>query len=149
VENKFNVEGYSFIEVKSNNHHRPFRVRCIETREEKDSAISYRDAAELLTCQYKFAQNLDDNNNMDEGYVRKVFTDTLLGKKKSECDDLVRSEIVEKKRIRGEIISIQSQEKFAETKEYVTESFLVTVLFENGLQRKSTNVLVKERNENV
>ena len=45
MENKFNVEGYSFIEVNSNNSHRPFRVRCIETREEKDSAISYRDAA--------------------------------------------------------------------------------------------------------
>jgi hypothetical protein len=149
LENKFNVEGYSFIEVNSNNSHRPFRVRCIETREEKDSAISYRDAAELLTCQYKFAQNLDDKNNIDEGYIRKVFTDILLGKKKSECDNLVRSEIVEKKRIRGEIISIQSQEKFAENKEYVTQYFLVTVLFENGLQRKSTNVLVKKRNENV
>lgn len=149
MENKFNVEGYSFIEINSNNNHRPFRVRCIETREEKDSAISYRDAAELLTCQYKFAQNLDDKNNIDERYVRKVFTDILLGKKKSECDNLVRSEIVEKKRIKGEIISIQSREKFAENKEYVTQYFLVTVLFENGLQRKSTNVLVKKRNENV
>lgn len=98
MENKFNVEGYSFIEINSNNNHRPFRVRCIETREEKDSAISYRDAAELLTCQYKFAQNLDDKNNIDERYVRKVFTDILLGKKKSECDNLVRSEIVEKKK---------------------------------------------------
>lgn len=62
---------------------------------------------------------------------------------------MVRREIVEKNRIKGEIISIKSQEKFAETKEYVTEFFLVTVLFENGLQRKSTNVLVKKRNENV
>lgn len=62
---------------------------------------------------------------------------------------MVRREIVEKNRIKGEIISIQSQEKFAETKDYVTEFFLVTVLFENGLQRKSTNVLVKKRNENV
>jgi len=62
---------------------------------------------------------------------------------------LVRREIVEKNRIKGEIISIQSQEKFAKTKEYVTEFFLVTVLFENGLQRKSTNVLVIKRNENV
>ncbi len=135
MENKFNVEGYSFIEVNSNNSHRPFRVRCIETREEKDSAISYRDAAELLTCQYKFAQNLDDKNNIDEGYVRKVFTDILLGKKKSECDNLVRSEIVEKKRITGEIISIQSQEKFAENKEYVTQYFLVTVLFEKKIYK--------------
>lgn len=149
MENKFKVDGYSFIEIKSNNSHRPFRVRCTETREEKDSAISYRDAAELLTCQYKFAQNLTEKNNMDEGYVRKVFTDILLGKKRSECDDLVKGEIVEKKRIRGEIVSIQSQEKFAETKEYITESFIVTVLFENGLQRKSTNVLVKKRDENV
>jgi len=81
VENKFKVEGYSFIEIKSNNHHRPFRVRCIETRDEKDSAISYRDAAELLTCQYIFAKNIDDKNNMDEEYVKKVFTDSLLGKK--------------------------------------------------------------------
>lgn len=149
MDNKFKVDGYSFIEIKSNNPHRPFRVRCIETREEKESAISYRDAAELLTCQYKFAQTLADNNNMDEGYVRKVFTDILLGKRKSMCDDLVKGEIVEKKRIRGDIVSIQSQEKFAETKEYVTEFFIVTVLFENGLQRKSTNVLVKKRDENV
>lgn len=149
MENIFKMDEYSFIEIKSNNYHRPFRVRCIETREEKDSAISCRDAAGLLTCQYKFVQNLTDGNNKDEGYVRKVFTDILLGKKKSECDDLVKGEIVEKERIRGEIVSIQSQEKFAETKEYVTEYFIVTVLFENGLQRKSTNVLVTKRHENV
>lgn len=81
MDNKFNVEEYSFIEIKSNNHNRPFRVRCIETRDEKDSSISYRDAAELLTCHYIFAKNIDDKNNMDEGYVKKVFTDSLLGKK--------------------------------------------------------------------
>jgi hypothetical protein len=61
----------------------------------------------------------------------------------------VKSDIVEQERIRGEIISIQSQEKFAETKEYITEYFIVTVLFENGIQRKSTNVSVKKRDENV
>lgn len=149
MENMFKLDGYSFIEIKSNNYHRPFRVRCIETRDEKDSAISYRDAAGLLISQYNFAQIIIDSNNRDESYVRKVFTDVLLGRKKSECDNLVKSDIVEQERIRGEIISIQSQEKFAETKEYITEYFIVTVLFENGIQRKSTNVSVKKRDENV
>jgi hypothetical protein len=149
MENMFKLDGYSFIEIKSNNYHRPFRVRCIETRDEKDSAISYRDAAGLLIGQYNFAQTIIDSNNRDESYVRKVFTDVLLGRKKSECDNLVKSDIVEQERIRGEIISIQSQEKFAKTKEYITEYFIVTVHFENGIQRKSTNVLIKKRDENV
>jgi hypothetical protein len=61
----------------------------------------------------------------------------------------VKSDIVEQERIRGEIISIQSQEKFAKTKEYITEYFIVTIHFENGIQRKSTNVLIKKRDENV
>lgn len=149
MENTFKVDGYSFIEIKSNNQHRPFRVRCIETREENDSAISYRDAAALLICQYNFAQSIIDSNNKDESYVRKVFTDVLLGRKKSECDNMVISEIVEKRRISGKIVSIQSQERLAEYKKYVTEHFIITVLFENGLQRKSTNVLIEKRDDNV
>ncbi len=144
MENTFSLDGYSFIEIKSNNRHRPFKVRCIETTEEKDSAISYGDAAGLLINQYNFAQSIIDSNNKDESYVKKVFTDVLLGRKKSECDNLVKGEIIEKERISGEIVSIQSQERFAEYKEYVTENFIITVLFENGLQRKSTNVLIRK-----
>lgn len=149
MENTFKWDGYSFINIKSINHHRPFRVRCKETRDEIDSAISYRDAAGLLICQYNFAHSIIDRNNKDENYVIEVFTDVLLGRKKSECDNLVKSEIVEQGRIRGKIIPKQSQEKFAEYKEYITEYFIITILFENGLQRKSTKVVIRKRDENV
>lgn len=147
--NIFKIEEYSFTEIKSNNHNRPFRVRCLETGEEKDSAISYEDAAWLIIGPNRFAKSIIDGHNQDEIYIREVFTEVLLGRKKSECDDLVKSEIVERGRIRGTIVSIQSQERFAEYKEYQTDYFIVKILFENGLQRRSTQVLIEKRNSNV
>lgn len=147
--NQFRLDGYTFKEIKSTNSHRPYRVRCVETGDEKDGAISYEEAAGLLTGQYLFAKSMWENNCKDEKYVKEVFSNVLLGRKKSECDELVKSEIVEQEKIKGTILSIISEDKFAEYKEYQTEYFSIKVLFENGLMRKSTKVIIEKRNKDV
>jgi nucleoside-triphosphatase THEP1 len=148
MENQFKVDGYTFKEIKSTNPHRPYRVRCIETGDEKDGAISYEEAARLLIGQYEFAKNIWDNNCKDEKYVNKIFSNALLGRKKSECDEVVKTEIIEQGKIKGTVLSITSEDKFAEYKEYQTEHFVIKVLFENGLIRKSTRVVVEKKNIN-
>lgn len=149
MENQFKAAGYTFKEVKSTNPYRPYRVRCVETGDEKEGAISYEEAAQLLVAQYEFAQNMRDNACKDEKYVKEIFSNTLLGRKKSECDELVKSEIVEQEKIKGNVISITSDDKFAAYKEYQTEYFSIKVLFENGLMRKSTNIVIEKRNKDV
>lgn len=101
MENTFKLDGYTFQEIKSNNAHRPFRVRCIETGEEKDGAISYNEAASLLIGQYQYTENVIESNSKDINYVRKIFRETLLGRKKSECDNLVEEQIVNGGRLKG------------------------------------------------
>lgn len=149
MENQFNVNGYTFKEIKSNNPHRPYRVRCIETGDEKDGAISYEEAARLLVGEYEFAKDVWERKCRDEKYVKDIFSNVLLGRKKSECDEAVKAEIVEQEKIKGTVLSIISEDKFAEYKEYQTEHFLIKVLFENGLMRKSTKVVIEKRNNDV
>ena len=149
MENQFKVAGYTFKKVKSINTHRPYRVRCVETGDEKDGAISYEEAAQLLVAQYGFAKNMRDNACKDEKYVKEVFSNTLLGRKKSECDELVKSEIVDQGKIKGNVFSVIPDDRFAAYKEYQTEYFSIKVLFENGLMRKSTNIVVEKRNKDV
>jgi len=145
MENQFKLNGYTFKEIKSNNPHRPYRVRCLETGEEKDGEISYEEAAGLLIDLYNFANNLFERNCKDEEYIKKVFSNALLGRKKSECDKVVESEIVGQEKVKGTIVSVVSDDNFAEYKEYQTEYFNVKVLFENGLMRKSSKVIVEKR----
>lgn len=148
MENQFKMDGYTFKEIKSINPHRPYRVRCIETGDEKDGEISYQEVAGLLAGQYEFAKSMWESNCKDENYVKGVFSDALLGRKKSECDEIVRTEIVEQRKIKGEVISM-SGDRFDKYKEYRTEYFVIKVLFENGLMRKSTSVTIEKRNKDV
>mgnify|MGYP004654761279 CR=1 FL=1 len=149
MENQFELNGYNFKEIKATNLHRPYRVKCIETGDEKDAATSYEGAAQILIDQYKFAECVISNKNKDKEYVKEVFSDVLLGRKKSECDELVKSEIVERGKIQGRIISKTSEDKYAAYKEYLTEHFYIKVLFENGLMRKSTKILIEKRDNDV
>ena len=145
MENTFKLDGYTFQEIKSNNANRPFRVRCIETGEEKDGSISYNEAASLLIGEYQYTENVIKSNSKDINYVRKVFREALLGRKKSECDNLVEEEIVNGGRLKECITSISSQDKFAIYKQYKTEYFYVKVLFENGIMNKCTKIEVSEK----
>lgn len=144
MENIFKLDGYTFKEVKSNNPHRPFRVRCLETGEEKDGAISYNEAASLLVGQYQYAKNVIECNNKDIEYVRRIFEETLLNRKKPECDGLVEDEIVNKGKLMGTIVSIIPEDRFATYKQYKTEYFCIKALFENGITRKCSKIEISE-----
>lgn len=140
MKNTFKLDGYTFKEIKSDNPHRPFRVRCLETGEEKDGAISYNEAASLIVGQNQFAKSVIECNNKDSEYVRKIFEKTLLNRKKSECDSLVNEEISSKGKLKGNIISIIPEDKFITYKQYRTDFFYIKVLFENGIRRKCTKI---------
>lgn len=75
----FEISGFHFKPIKSTNDHRPYRIKCIETLDEKDSALSYQDAANLLITPILFARQklTDDSQNMN--YVRTVFEKVLIG----------------------------------------------------------------------
>lgn len=78
-------------------------------------------------------------NSHDIEYVKKAFS-ILLGKKKSQCDELVKNEIVNRGLIKGTIYSLKEKERFQEFKEYQTDVFIVTAYFENGLIRGCTKI---------
>ena len=139
MENIFSVGKYTFKQLDNKKGYRTFRVKCIETGDEKDSYLSYTDAANLLICQYEFSDAINNDNSKDAEYVRKIFS-MLIGVKKSKCDEIVENEICNKKRLQGKIYSIPDQERFADYKVYKTEHFEVKILFENGLQRSATKV---------
>ena len=75
----FEISGFHFKSIKSTNDHRPYRIKCIETLDEKDSALSYQDAANLLITPILFVRQklTDDSQNMN--YVRTVFEKVLIG----------------------------------------------------------------------
>lgn len=138
-------EGYTFEEIQSIDIHRPYRVKCIETGETKDSAISFEDAINLLLGPMKFAISSLHVNSLDKEYVQKVFSEALIGKKKSNCNEIVENEIVERKVIEGIVYEVPEKEKFEPFKEYLTEHFIVRIDFGHGLFAGATKVSVENR----
>lgn len=145
MKNIFKQDKYTFEELTPKKGGRPYRVKCVETGEEKDSSISYTDAAGLLIGTYNFADEIIKSNSQNQDYIEKIFHQ-LLGKKKSQCSSLVREKIAPSGQIQGCITQIQSDDKLEAKLKYQTEYFDVQVLFENGLMRGATKILIKKRN---
>lgn len=56
----FRLENYTFEVIKPTMEQRPYKVRCVETKETKDSAISYENAADMLIDGYKFMESMGE-----------------------------------------------------------------------------------------
>jgi hypothetical protein len=138
--------GYTFKSIKSINAQRPYRVRCLETGATSDSALSYEDAVAFIIGTINFAEATLDSNSKDITYVEKVFSERLLGKKKSICDEIV-NEIIDRQIIKGDIWKVPEKEKYERKVEYLTEQFSVDVLFEHGLFSGATKIIVNKRNK--
>lgn len=78
----FKYQGYTFLKIKSNNKERPYKVRCLETSEEKDSGCSYNAAADLIVSPLVFAKKNLSQKSRNISYVKKTFENVLLGRKK-------------------------------------------------------------------
>lgn len=141
MQDQFSYKGYKFIIIDSVNPQRPYNVRCIETGDIKDSAISYMDAAGLIICSVLFAKNKLENDSKNKEYVYRVFVEKFIGRKKSECDKIV-NEILERQLINGNIIKLSEKEKYSQILEYYTENFKIGVHFEKGLFCGATKVTV-------
>lgn len=140
--NTFEYRGYTFLKIKSNIKERPYRVKCLQTLEEKDSGCSYEAAADLIISPMEFAQSTLKLNSQDINYVKKIFENRLLGKKKSECDNIVENDICHSNLIDGDIFHYNDTERFAEQKIYRTNHFEIKVLFERGLMFGATKIIV-------
>ena len=135
--------GYTFKTIPHTNPQRPYRVRCMETLEEKDSALSYDDAISLLVQPMLFAQARHEFNSKDKFYIENVFS-ILKGKKKSQCDELVKSEIIDRDLVLGGVAIVEETERFQKYKVYKTLYFRITILFENGLMCGCTKIIVEK-----
>lgn len=140
MEKTIKYEKYEFVPCKSINSERPFCVKCLQTSDKKDSAISYEDAANLLIGQYKYTENVREMRNKDIKYIEETFKHYLLYQKKSKCDGIVENEIARQGIIKG-IISIKTN-PYEPYKEYRTEHFIIKVLFEDGLPRGANKIVV-------
>lgn len=138
----FAKDGYTFEEIKADNPERPFKVKCLQTGDTKDSSIGSIEAADLLVDIYKFHENVSLKNNKDKEYVKKVFEEVLRDRKRFECDNLVKLKIVDERRLSGTIISIKDNSEYLK---YATEQFIVKVYFNNGFRRAVTDIVVENK----
>ena len=144
MEEIFEYKGYSFKVIKSINKQRPYRVRCIETNTENDSALSYIDAASLLITPVISAEEKLLTNSKNADYVLNVFEKLLIGKTMLESDELVENEIVYRNLIKGNITRLTNTERFPEYIIYCTEYFRVKVIFQSRIPRKAIKIEVED-----
>lgn len=144
MEEFFEYEGYNFKVIKSINKQRPYRVHCIETNTENDSALSYIDAASLLITPIISAKEKLIADSKNPEYVRNVFEKLLIGKTQSESDELVKNEIVYRDLIDGNITRLTNTERFPEYIIYCTEYFKVKVIFQSRIPRKSIKIEIED-----
>lgn len=140
--------GFAFKKIKSTNSMRPYRIECIELgnqENKKDSSISYEDAIELLIQPILSKQHLLTEKSMDKEYIKKAFTADLLGKKLSEINNIVSSEIADKK-INGQICAIE-RAKFDMQQVYFTKYYKITVICENNMSREIIRIKVEKVDE--
>ena len=120
-------------------------MRCTETQEETDSATSYIDAASRLVQRHRYAESVVALNSNNAEKIQKIFSDCLIGKKKSQCDSIVEMQIIDRGLIAGTISVVKEIERFQEFKEYLTEKFIIKVVFGHGLFRGATEIQVTSR----
>lgn len=135
-------KGFTFKTILHDGH-RPYKVKCLETGEEKSSAISFEDAMELIVAINHFSKEVLRKNSGDENYVEQIFKDALFGQKLSQINDIVSNKISGEK-IEG-IIEYKTRDKFDKEQIYFTEKFRVTALCGKGNSRVIVDVIVEEK----
>lgn len=81
MNDNFSLDGFTFKEIKSVNKQRPYSVRCLETLDEKDSAISCHDAAGLLKVLINLLRSLDKRKIRMKITLSKFLKKFFLDKK--------------------------------------------------------------------
>lgn len=135
-------QGYTFEKINAKGD-RPYKVRCYETGEEKNSSISFEDAMNLIISPIEYSKSVLHIKSSEKSYVEGVFKDVLLNKKLSEINDIVKDEVAGKK-IEGEIIFCD-RDKFDKTQVYTTEIFKITAICERKRVRIITNITIEEK----
>lgn len=142
MRNTVKYEGYTFEKINDKGY-RPYKVKCYETGEEKSSSISFEDAMNLIISSIEYGKSVLHIKSLDKSYVEGVFKETLLDKKLSEINDIVRDEIAGKK-IEGEIICY-IRDEFNKSQVYTTEKYRIIVSYERERIRVITKITVEEK----
>ena len=138
----FVYKGYTFKKIKSTDKERPYKVKCLETSDEKDSGCSYEAVADLIASPLEFSKNILLQKSQDINYVKNIFEEVLLGNKKSDCDELVENNIANANLIDGTIYYFTDKELFAEYKIYKTTNFEIKVLFQKFPRCKAEKIII-------
>ena len=139
----FELKGDHFQQIKAIIAERPYRVKCIETSETKDSAFSFEDAADMIVqAANSMKKNMKEIHSKDREYVKRVFTEALIGKKKCECNASIEKN-AEKTCLAENRIAFVGVKDDALI--YETDYFRIMALFENGFQRGVTKIEVKNK----
>jgi len=138
---KFVIDGFTFEEMKGIVSYRPFRVKCIETGDLEDSAISNEDAARLIISRIRFREErrLADSQNLD--FVKRMFSERLQGVKIRDCDQVVKEKLIP---LFPKGLSLGDTDGDS-YKIYLTDLFKITVLFDKGKVFPMTDIIVEEK----
>ena len=138
---KFVIDGFTFEVMKEIVPYRPFRVKCIETGDLGESAISNEDAARLILNQIRFSEerHLADSQNLD--FVKRAFFETLQEVKIKDCDQVVKEKLYPLFP-KGLNLGESNKDSY---KTYFTDLFKITVLFNRGKVFPMTYVIVEEK----
>lgn len=98
----------------------------------------------MIVSPLVFAKKNLSQKSRNISYVKKTFENVLLGRKKSECDDLVENNIFNCNLIDGNIYYFNDTELFQEYKIYKTDHFEIKVLFEKSFRCGATKIIVTE-----
>lgn len=134
-------DGYTFEKIESKIAEKPYRVRCVETGDEKDSSISYEQAIYLILTPINYYKEKLVEDSKDREYVKNVFEKFLINNKLSELNKIVENEIAGTC-ITGRIIAIERQLDDL-NQVYFTENYKITAICEYGRLRGITSILVE------
>ena len=146
MDEDFMLEGYHFKRIKEIIADRPYRVRCIETQETKDSSYSLEDAAEMIVhSNNAMKKNLEEIASKDRKYVKHVFKEALIGKRKCECNTSIEENIGKTRLAKNNIIFVDEKDDDIPILIYETDYFRIIVLFEYGFQHGATEIDVADK----
>lgn len=146
MDEDFMLEGYHFKRIKEVIADRPYRVKCIETQETKDSPYSLKDAAEMIVhSNNAMKKNLEEMASKDRKYVKHIFEKILVGKRKCECNASIEKNMGKTRLANNNIIFVCEKDGDIPRLIYKTDYFCIMVLFRYGFQHGATEIDVTDK----
>lgn len=116
-------EGYNFEVLPESNSYKPFKVKCLENGEIKDSSINHKSAMDLIITLIEASNSSLELQSKDKEYVENIFSTYLKNKKLKEANNIVETKIAGK-RIYGKVTIVKS-DIYSKERVYLTDKFKI------------------------